>query len=216
MQTTKTTKIFILLIMPLLALSTMPSAASAQTTPTIILTGQMSSTLFPKEIVLLSFHPPEYKAVLGIDVYHVTSPFKFDLLLVYAWVTPATIYGQVFPLGVYTDNELMYNILSQEFQRKVPVVLVKDVEVKVHEKKNDITQVTTSVMTKAFSAVLESTSLRNTYLGETVSMPTPAGHMIEIKAASAHYAFTVGFVTGYKCVCGIGFNTDFTMTIYTP
>lgn len=220
MQTTKTTKLLLLLIIPILVLSTMPSAAAANGPTPILqyqLKGQMSSSLFPKETISLPFPlPPGYKAILGIDVYHVTTPLKFDLLLVYAWICQSSqiLTGQVYPLGVYIDNEMMYNILSYEFQGQVPVTLVKDVKVKINEKHGDIKHVTTELMTKGFHVNLNSVSLRSVYPGETVLMPTPAGDLIEIIAAPGNWAFTVGYATGYKCVCGIGFNTDLTMNIY--
>ena len=216
--------------MPILFLSTMPSVAAANApTPVLQLTlkGQMSSSLFPKETVSLppGYIPPGYKAILGIDVYHIstmtvptmtTMPFSCDLLMVYAWICQPSqiLIGQVVPLSVYVDNEMMYNLLSQEFQGQVPVFLVKDVKVRINERRGDINHVTTTLMTKKFQANLNSVSIRSKYPGETLSMPTPAGDLIEIIAAPGNWAFTVGYATGYKSVCGIGFNTDLTMNIY--
>lgn len=170
----------------------------------------MSATLFPAESV------PIPNTVLGVDVYHVTVPFEFDLLLIYAYDLHSQ---QVFPLSVYVDNAMIYGILNQELQAQlgVPVFLVKDIKIKISEKAGSIHKVTSEMKAGKFHADLNSKSLESAFPGETVSLSNPFdGFTITITARSGYLAHTVGHITGYKSVHGDGFNTDFTMTIYKP
>jgi hypothetical protein len=169
----------------------------------------MSSTLFPEEQV------PIPNTILGVDVYHVTAPLKFDLLLIYAYNIQTQA---VFPLGVYVDNKIIYGLLYKELQVQlgVPVFFAKDIEVSVRERAGSINKVTTEMKVDKFHADLNSKSLGSGFPGETVSMPTPDSFKITVTAHPGNWACTVGEITGYGSVRGNGFNTDFKMTIYKP
>ena len=194
--------------------------AAALPTSTVQLLGQVSSSLFFAEPVPLPMPlPPNHKAVLGVDVYHVTSPSSFNILLMYAWIyePPDRFAGQVFPLRIYVDNEMMSFVLNQEFQGQVPVILVDNLDVNGRNKKDgSIVKVQSRLKDDNFRIHLNSRSMRREFPGETVAMQTPTGSIIEVVINPGKWAFTTGYITGYRFVFGIAFNSDFMLRIYTP